>query len=138
LTYGALCRGLLSGKLREDAQFEGDDLRLTDPKFQPPRYSQYLTAVSRLDQFARQRYGKRVIHLAVRWLLDQGATAALWGARHPSQLQPIDEVFGWSLDTDAKTEIERILRESITDPVGPEFMAPPPRPRAELFQAAAQ
>lgn len=39
LTYGALCRGLLSGKLREDAQFEGDDLRLTDPKFQPPRYS---------------------------------------------------------------------------------------------------
>jgi aryl-alcohol dehydrogenase-like predicted oxidoreductase len=138
LTYGALCRGLLSGKLREDAQFEGDDLRLTDPKFQSPRYSQYLTAVSRLDQFARQRYGKRVIHLAVRWLLDQGATAALWGARHPSQLQPIDEVFGWSLDTDAKTEIERILRESITDPVGPEFMAPPPRPRAELFQAAAQ
>ena len=52
LTYGALCRGLLSGKLREDAHFEGDDLRLTDPKFQPPRYAQYLAAVRRLDQFA--------------------------------------------------------------------------------------
>src|SRR6202022_1035949 len=91
LTYGALCRGLLSGKLQEDAHFEGDDLRLTDPKFRPPRYAQYLTAVRRLDQFARDRYGKRVIHLAVRWLLDQGATAALWGARHPGQLQPIDE-----------------------------------------------
>ena len=24
-------------------------------------------------------------------------------------------------------EIDRILRETITDPVGPEFMAPPPR-----------
>ena len=36
LTYGALCRGLLSGKLQEDAHFDGDDLRLTDPKFQPP------------------------------------------------------------------------------------------------------
>src|SRR5712672_2887135 len=34
LTYGGLCRGLLSGKLQEDAQFNGDDLRLTDPKFQ--------------------------------------------------------------------------------------------------------
>jgi len=136
LTYGALCRALLSGKLQEDTHFEGDDLRLTDPKFQPPRYAQYLTAVRRLDQFARQRYGKRVIHLAVRWLLDQGATAALWGARHPGQLQPIDEVFGWSLDAAAKSEIGRILRESITDPVGPEFMAPPARSNPAVLEAA--
>jgi aryl-alcohol dehydrogenase-like predicted oxidoreductase len=136
LTYGALCRGLLSGKLREDAEFERDDLRLTDPKFRPPRYSQYLAAVRRLDEFARARYGKGVIHLAVRWLLDQGATSALWGARRPNQLEPIDEVFGWSLDAAAKSEIERILREEITDPVGPEFMAPPPRREVAFLQAA--
>jgi aryl-alcohol dehydrogenase-like predicted oxidoreductase len=136
LTYGALCRGLLSGKSQEDAHFEGDDLRLTDPKFRPPRYAQYLAAVRRLDQFASERYGKRVIHLAVRWLLDQGATTALWGARHPGQLQPIDEVFGWSLDTTAKVEIDRILRESITDPVGPEFMTPPPRSKPAVLEAA--
>ena len=136
LTYGALCRGLLSGKLREDAQFNGDDLRLTDPKFQSPRYAQYLTAVRRLDQLARDHYGRRVIHLAVRWILDQGATTALWGARHPGQLQPINEVFGWSLDTDAKVEIDRILREAITDPVGPEFMAPPTRRAVDALEAA--
>ena len=136
LTYGALCRGLLSGKLQEDAHFDGDDLRLTDPKFQPPRYAQYLAAVQRLDQFARDNYRKRVIHLAVRWILDQGATTALWGARHPGQLQPIDEVFDWSLDTAAKIEIDRILRESIADPVGPEFMAPPPRSKVETLAAA--
>ena len=136
LTYGALCRGLLSGNLQEDPHFDGDDLRLTDPKFQPPRYAQYLAAVKGLDQFAHQYYGKRVIHLAVRWLLDQGATAALWGARHPGQLQPIDEVFGWSLDAAAKTEIDRILRESIIDPVGPDFMAPPARPRPAILEAA--
>ena len=70
LTYGALCRGLLSGKLQEDVHFDGDDLRLTDPKFRLPRFAQYLTAVRHLDQFARDRYGKRVIHMAVRWLLD--------------------------------------------------------------------
>ena len=126
LTYGALCCGLLSGTLR-DARFQGDDLRLTDPKFQMPRFAQYLTAVRRLDEFAVDRYGKRVIHLAVRSLLDQGATTALWGARHPGQLQPLDEVFGWSLDDAAMLEIDRILGESITDPIGPEFMAPPPR-----------
>jgi aryl-alcohol dehydrogenase-like predicted oxidoreductase len=136
LTYGALCRGLLSGKLQEDAQFAGDDLRLTDPKFRAPRYPQYLAAVRRLDQLARDRYGKRVIHLAVRWLLDQGAAAALWGARHPGQLEPIDGVFGWSLDTAARTEIDRILTEQITDPVGPEFIAPPARSSAGFFEAA--
>jgi len=136
LTYGALCRGLLSGKLQEDAHFTGDDLRKTDPKFQAPRYTRYVAAVGLLDQFARENYGKRVIHLAARWLLDQGVTTALWGARHPGQLQPVDEVFGWSLDLAAKAEIDRILRETVTDPVGPEFMAPPPRPEMGALKAA--
>src|SRR5215469_485630 len=58
LTYGALCRGLLSGKLQEDVQFHGDDLRLTDPKFGLPRYAEYLAAVRRLEQFASDHYGK--------------------------------------------------------------------------------
>jgi len=124
--YGALCRGLLSGRMRADTAFDGDDLRRTDPKFLQPRFAQYVIAVQRLDRLA-QRFGKRVIHLAVRWMLDQGITTALWGARHPNQLQPVDEVTGWSLDASAKAEIDQILRETITDPVGPEFMAPPPR-----------
>jgi aryl-alcohol dehydrogenase-like predicted oxidoreductase len=127
LGYGALCRGLLSGKMSATTRFEGDDLRKTDPKFQPPRFAQYLTAVERLDEFAKRRYGKRVIHLAVRWMLDQGVTTALWGARHPHQLAPVVEVMGWSLDDAAKTEIGHILRETVTDPIGPEFMAPPTR-----------
>jgi aryl-alcohol dehydrogenase-like predicted oxidoreductase len=126
LGYGALCRGLLSGRMRPDTVFDGDDLRRTDPKFVKPRFTQYLTAVDKLDRLA-QRFGKRVIHLAVRWMLDQGITTALWGARHPGQLQPVDEVTGWSLDVSAKAEIDRILRETIADPVGPEFMAPPAR-----------
>jgi aryl-alcohol dehydrogenase-like predicted oxidoreductase len=122
--YGALCRGLLSGRMRSDTKFEGDDLRATDPKFLEPRFAQYLTAVQRLDRLAQEHFGRRVIQLAVRWMLDQGITTALWGARHPDQLQPVDEVTGWQLDAAAKAEIDRILRETITDPVGPEFMAP--------------
>ena len=125
--YGALCRGLLSGRMHADSKFEGDDLRRTDPKFQQPRFAQYLAAVEQLDRFAQQRFGKRVIHLAIRWVLDQGLTAALWGARHPSQLQPVDEVSGWSLDASARAEIDRILSTTVSNPVGPEFMAPPAR-----------
>ncbi len=125
--YGALCRGLLSGRMRPDTAFSGDDLRRADPKLQQPRFSQYLAAVQRLDQLAQERFGKRIIHLAVRWILDQGITTALWGARHPGQLQPVDGVIGWSLDAAAKAEVDRILRQLITDPVGPEFIAPPAR-----------
>ena len=126
LGYGALCRGLLSGRMQANTVFDGDDLRRTDPKFLEPRFAQYLAAVQKLDRLA-QRYSKRVIHLAVRWMLDQGITTALWGARHPHQLNPVDGVTGWSLDAAAKAEIDRILRDTITDPVGPEFMAPPAR-----------
>ncbi len=125
--YGALCRGLLSGRMRSDTAFGGDDLRRTDPKFVAPRFAQYLAAVGRLDQLAQQRFGKRVIHLAVRWMLDQGITTALWGARHPNQLLPVDEISTWRVDASTKAEIDRILRETVTEPVGPEFMAPPAR-----------
>jgi aryl-alcohol dehydrogenase-like predicted oxidoreductase len=124
--YGALCRGLLSGRMRPDTAFTGDDLRRNDPKFRQPRFTQYVAAVEKLDRLA-QRFGKRVIHLAVRWMLDQGITTALWGARRPDQLQPVNEVSGWQLDDAAKAEIDRILKETIAKPIGPEFMAPPVR-----------
>jgi aryl-alcohol dehydrogenase-like predicted oxidoreductase len=125
--YGALCRGLLSGRMRSDTVFAGDDLRRTDPKFRQPRFAQYLSAVQRLDRLAQERFGEHVIQLAVRWMLDQGITTALWGARHPGQLEPVNAVTGWRLGASPRAEIDEILGETITDPVGPEFMAPPAR-----------
>src|SRR3984893_14767434 len=50
LGYAALCRGLLSGRMRPDTVFDGDDLRRTDPKFLEPRFAQYLAAVEQLDR----------------------------------------------------------------------------------------
>jgi len=122
--YGALCRGLLSGRMRSDTSFEGDDLRRIDPKFQPPRFAQYLNAVGQLDQLAQRLFHRHVIQLAVRWMLDQGISAALWGGRHPDQLQAALGVTGWSLDTATKASIDRILSDTISAPIGPEFMAP--------------
>jgi len=128
LGYGALCRGLLSGRMRPDTTFDGDDLRRIDPKFQPPRFAQYLDAVRQLDEFAQRRFGRRVIQLAVRWMLDQGISVALWGGRRPDQLQAALGVAGWSLQSADREQIERIVNTAIPDPVGPEFMAPPQRP----------
>ena len=132
LCYGALCRGLLTGTITSATEFKGDDLRRNDTKFQEPRFSQYLAAVASLDGYARERYGLPVLALAVRWVLDQGDTIALWGARHPAQLDPVDEAMGWKLDDEAKRRIDAILRETVKDPVGPEFMAPPSRDNTAL------
>ena len=106
-------------------------MRRNDPKFKPPRFQQYLAAVAALDAFAKKNYGKSVLSLAVRWVLDrQPLSIALWGARKPSQLDAVSEISGWKLDAAALAEIDKILAETVKDPVGPEFMAPPVRQAA--------
>lgn len=128
LAYGALCRGLLSGRMHADREFPGDDLRNDDPKFQQPRFDQYLAAVNALEDFAQQHYSKHVLDLAIRWLLDQYDYGfALWGARTPDQLDAVVNVPGWHLDKAAREQIKQIVDQHVTDPVGPEFMAPPAR-----------
>jgi aryl-alcohol dehydrogenase-like predicted oxidoreductase len=131
LSYGALCRGLLSGKISSATKFNGDDLRNKDPKFQPNHLPDYIAAVEALDKLARERFGKDVLALAVRWVLDQGPTIALWGARHPRQLEAIASVDGWAIDAETKSDIDAILGRTVPQPIGPEFMAPPEK-RAAL------
>ncbi|OUI95024.1 general stress protein [Acetobacter indonesiensis] len=126
LAYGPLCRGLLSGRMTADRKFGGDDLRNSDPKFQQPRFGQYLQAVEDLKAIA-DKHGKSMLALAIRWVLDRGPTIALWGARKPEQISGVDDAFGWTLDDADMKAIDAILTSDITDPVGPEFMAPPAR-----------
>lgn len=127
LTYGAICRGLLTGKMDSETTFPGDDLRNIDPKFKHPHYQEYLQAVQELNSFAHEKFDKKIIHLAIRWILDQGIQIALWGARHPQQLQPVQEIFGWNLSSEDLAHIDHLLTTNIKNPVGPEFMAPPHR-----------
>jgi aryl-alcohol dehydrogenase-like predicted oxidoreductase len=124
LTYGSLCRGLLSGRMNASTNFPASDLRSFDPKFRPPRYAQYLRAVDDLNASARAR-GRSVLQLAVRWVLDQpNVGVALWGARRPDQIEAMDGVMGWRLGRDESLEIDRIVQSAVRDPIGPEFMAP--------------
>lgn len=127
LTYGALCRGLLSGRMTEDTKFLGDDLRRYDPKFKPPRLGQYLAAARALREFADAELGRSLVELAVRWLLDQpGVSIALWGARRPDQLEAIPKVLElWRLTPRQLARIDEILEAHVRNAVGPEFMAPP-------------
>lgn len=127
LAYGPLCRGLLTGSMHSASHFADGDVRQLDPKFKAPRFEQYLHAVAALDIYARECHGKSVLALALRWVLDQGPTIALWGARRPEQLHGYEQAFGWRLSADDLTHIDRILASTIKDPIGPEFMAPAKR-----------
>jgi hypothetical protein len=88
---------------------------------QSPRFAQYLAAVQQLDQLAQNRFGKHVVSAGD--LLDDRSRhhyRAL--GRAPSQ--PTGASRGGSrlaARCRAKSEIDRILRESVSDPVGPEF-----------------
>jgi len=66
-----------------------------------------------------------VLELAARWVLDRpGISVALWGAKRPEQLDAVAGVLGWKLDFSAMVEIDRIVAESVTDPVGPDYLGP--------------
>lgn len=124
--YSSLCRGMLTGTLKEDFEFE--DLRKNfDPKFRKPHFPQYLVCVGRLQQWISDKYGKSLVSLAIRWSLDKGVNIALWGARQTHELDPIKEILGWHLTLEDFNEIDRIIAETISDPIGPQFMSPPYR-----------
>jgi hypothetical protein len=57
----------------------------------------------------------------------RGGRSAQQGSEVPvaaEQLAPVSDVMDWHIDSDTQEEIERILRATVQDPVGPEFMAP--------------
>lgn len=125
--YGALCRGLLTGKIDKNTQFKGDDLRKTDPKFQDPAFSQYLACIEKLKKWVTEKYQRPLLSLALRWILDKKISIALWGARKPEQLQGIKQIEGWHLSQQDFEEMDRIIQETILSPTGPGFIAPPTR-----------
>lgn len=130
MAYGALCRGLLSGKVKADTVFQGDDIRKVDPKFKAPNLAKYLEAYRRLDAYAQKAFEKSGMLLAVRWLMDQpGMNFALWGAREAAQIKPVTQLldFEMEMEPDAMEEIEKILKETVPAPISPAFMAPPAR-----------
>jgi aryl-alcohol dehydrogenase-like predicted oxidoreductase len=113
--------------MNKNTQFKGDDLRKGDPKFQEPRFSQYLKCVERLQEWVQKKYHRPMIALAIRWALDKGISVALWGARNPDQLNEIETIFGWKLTPQDFQEIDQIVKETVTDPDTSTSGGPPNR-----------
>jgi hypothetical protein len=100
--------------------FTKDDLRSIDPKFSAPG-----------SHISIRGTGARRICTGTIWKARDDSLDARQGDHDSPVGRPASEsaatsrgVDGWWLDAAPDTEIDRILRETIVDPVGPEFMAP--------------
>jgi aryl-alcohol dehydrogenase-like predicted oxidoreductase len=85
LSYSSLSRGLLTGKVGKDRQFDGDDQRRTDPHFSAANRVKVADLMETLAPIAA-RYGATVSQLVIAWTFRQpGITFALCGARNADQ-----------------------------------------------------
>src|SRR5579871_1252210 len=104
IVYSPMQAGLLSGTF-DIARIAEDDWRRRNPYFQEPQLSQHLAFVERLRPIAARK-GKTVGQLAIAWTLSHPAvTAAIVGARRPSQVEDNVGAMGWTLTEAELAEI---------------------------------
>jgi aryl-alcohol dehydrogenase-like predicted oxidoreductase len=113
IVYSPMQKGLFAGKVTRDwvAQLAPDDHRRNDPQFQEPLLSANLELVEGLRAIATHR-GKTIAHLAIAWVLRRSeVTAAIVGARKPSQIAETIGAAEWELSAEEIAEIETLIEK---------------------------
>ena len=108
VTYGSICRGLLSGKFKKGNTFPKNDLRSRDPSFNE-KFEENLAIVEKLRPLA-EKYGKTLAQLAINWVISQpGVTVAICGAKRPEQVEDNAGGADWRISDEDLAEIETII-----------------------------
>jgi len=111
VAYSPIQRGLLTGKF-DRARFEAlapDDHRRMSFDFLEPQFSATLELVEDLKEIA-ERNGRTCAELAISWILRRPeVTAAIVGARRPSQIIETAPAADWNLSEKDIEEIEHLL-----------------------------
>jgi aryl-alcohol dehydrogenase-like predicted oxidoreductase len=113
IAYSPMQAGLLTGKFTKErvANLPDDDWRKRDPSFREPELSANLALVQKLRPIA-ERNGRTVAQLAVAWVLRRPeVTAAIVGARRPSQIEETAPAGDWVLSEEDVAEIGALLVE---------------------------
>ena len=113
IVYSPMQAGLLAGKFTEVrvSNLPDNDWRKQSPPFQKPELDANLALVEKLRPIA-ERKGRTVAQLAIAWVLRRPeVTAAIVGARRPSQIEETASAGDWVLSTEAIAEIEVFLTE---------------------------
>ena len=113
IVYSPMQKGLLTGKFtRERVQnLPEDDHRRRDPRFQEPELSANLKLVEELQPLA-EKMGRTVAQLAIAWVLRRPeVTAAIVGARRPSQIEETVVAGDWVLSKEQIAAIDALLNK---------------------------
>ena len=114
IVYSPLECGLLTGKYTKESiqNLPEDDWRRTkNPHFRKPELSANLKLVEELRPIA-ERNGRTIAQLAVARVLHRPeVTAAIVGARHPSQIEETSLAAEWMLSKEDIAAIEVLLEE---------------------------
>jgi aryl-alcohol dehydrogenase-like predicted oxidoreductase len=107
IAYGALVRGLLTGKYDGDAKFGADDTRSRDPDFHGARLDRNLAVAGDLACVAAD-CSRSVAQVALRWVLDQPfISTVIVSMKTPEQVQINVGAMGWTLTDDARQYLSR-------------------------------
>jgi len=113
IVYSPMQRGLLTGKFDAErvANLPEGDHRKANPDFQQPQFDATLQLVEQLRPIA-DRKGRTLAQLAISWVLRRPeVTAAIVGARKPSQITETAPAADWELSEKDTKEIEQLLSE---------------------------
>ncbi len=112
VVYSPMQTGLLTGAFSRErvaALPDSDFRKRHDPHFQEPALSANLELVEGLRPIAA-RNGRSVAQLAIAWVLRRPeVTAAIVGARRPSQIEETVAAGDWELSPEDAAEIEGLL-----------------------------
>ena len=126
VAYGALGRGLLTGRIANDTVLDQDDIRLQMPRFQGANRDTNFALVARLQELA-QAERCTPSQLAIAWLLGRGSTivpivgtskpqrleenaAAVSLQPGPSTLRALEDIFPAGAVAGARTVLELLPR----------------------------
>lgn len=113
IVYSPMASGLLTGHFSRErlAALPDDDWRKRSSHFQEPQLSANLALVERLQPIAH-RAGRTIAQLAIAWTLRRPeVTAAIVGARRPSQIEETIAAADWLLSSENLAEIEALLAD---------------------------
>jgi len=111
IIYGALMRGLFTGKYDEKSNFGINDTRSADANFQGDRLAYNLGIIERMRELG-QRYNQSCAQIALRWVLDSPyVTSVIVGAKSEDQVVNNVKSIGWHLEEKDWPFIECLTRK---------------------------
>jgi len=113
LAYSPMQKGLLTGKVTAEwvAQLPADDHRRNDPQFRAPRLAANIELADGLRRLAEGR-GRTASQAAIAWVLRRPeVTAAIVGARKPSQIEQTAPAADWQLSPEELATIDALLEK---------------------------